>query len=86
VDTIAPKFGNILTQNKRFAEIAVSDQLSGIVSYEADIAGVWVVVEYHPNMKKLRIWLDEFTSSGPISVAVKISDAAGNTAVKQFTF
>lgn len=85
-DSIPPSIGNI-THAPSFADIAVSDNLSGITFWEAEVDGLWVVAEYHPNMKKIRVILEDL-SEKPVQrrLVLHVKDARGNDANRAFIF
>lgn len=57
----------------------VSDDLSGIGSYQLFIDGKWVLLEYEPKKKLLYHSFDSRTGAGAHELVLRVSDKTGNT-------
>ena len=63
----------------------ISDELSGIASYELRVNGEWILMNY--DYKKNLIWSEKLDESKPFKgqVVLKVSDKAGNQRTYQTT-
>lgn len=66
--------------SKEELRFIISDELSGIHSYEATINGEWVLMEY--DYKRKLIWSDKLKKDQPFAgdLVLKVRDKAGNEA------
>ena len=85
VDTIAPKIKNYnVYPNKDITHQAtiaftVTDNLSGLKSYNAFIDGKWVLLEYDPKRKRMYYRIDQRFPQGKHHWKIVIRDGKGNT-------
>jgi hypothetical protein len=92
-DTIAPKIsmakpiaGKWLTKQKSIG-IKISDDLSGIKSYNGYINGKWVLFEYEYKEKKItHVFDDALLNEGQNDLKVIVSDNLGNSAIFETQF
>jgi murein DD-endopeptidase MepM/ murein hydrolase activator NlpD len=92
-DTIAPKItiaksieGKWLTKEKAIV-LRISDELSGIKSYNGYINGNWVLFEYDNKTKKITHVFDEtLLAEGKNDLKVTVSDNLGNSAIFETSF
>jgi hypothetical protein len=92
-DTIAPKIttaksieGKWLT-DKISIQLIVSDDLSGVKTYNGYINDKWVLFEYEPKTKKLTHYFDnKLLLEGQNKLKVEVSDNVGNSAIFETHF
>jgi murein DD-endopeptidase MepM/ murein hydrolase activator NlpD len=92
-DTTPPKItiakpieGKWLTAEKAIA-LKISDDISGIRSYNGYINGKWVLFEYDNKTKKITHYFDDaFLVEGKNDLKVVVSDNLGNSAIFETTF
>ncbi len=88
-DTQAPKIRPItIKPGKNMAKnstitVKISDNLSGIKSYNGYVDGRWVLMEYDAKYARLRHWFDEKTGKGKHTFRLVVEDGVGN--VKTYT-
>jgi hypothetical protein len=85
LDTIAPKLSPLKSINGltfkggETIRFRVSDNLSGVSSYQAWLDNEWILVEYERNKKTAFLQLDRVKANGTKRILkVEISDAVGN--------
>ncbi len=81
---IAPSFGSGADLSKaRYIIFSVSDDLSGVASYRAEIDGHWVILEHDVVKNHLIHYFDDaLTGKGKThDIKLTVTDGAGNTAV-----
>ena len=76
-DTIPPKV-KVVQQNRDHFRCYITDNLSGIKSYEMRVAGEWVLMNYDP--KRNYIWSKKLDVSKPFSgnLELKVLDNVNN--------
>lgn len=92
-DTIAPKIsprnfkpGKWLN-NYRYLSLTISDDLSGINSYNAYLNGQWVLMEYEPKKRSITYNFDDKIVDGTqCNLKVVVTDNVGNTTTFEETF
>jgi len=92
-DTIAPKItiakpieGKWLTKEKAIV-LRISDNLSGIKSYNGYINGNWVLFEYDNKTQKITHFFDDaLLAEGKNDLKVTVSDNLGNSAIFETSF
>jgi len=90
IDTLSPriKFESFsLDSSKSFLEFSISDNLSGISSYNGYIDGQWVLFQYDYKTKRLFYRLDKHLrkENKNRNVLIKVSDAVGNVSSFKYT-
>lgn len=85
-DTTAPKIANPnfvegkWLSKQRYLEVEISDNLSGINTYDAYFNGKWVLMEYDYKTKKLRHdFEDNLFDEGRNDLKIVVSDNIGNS-------
>lgn len=92
LDTIAPKVNtvNFNTKTKSFRgnqiRLKISDNLSGIKSYNGYIDGKWVLFDYDAKRNALTYKFDEKCPSGEHKLKAIVTDGVGNTSEKIIEF
>jgi hypothetical protein len=90
LDTVAPK---ISPQNFSSGKsvnglgtlkIKVSDNLSGIKTYRAELNGAWILMEYDQKFNLMFITVDEYFPRGTFELKIIITDACGNQKTQMF--
>ena len=92
-DTIAPKIamakpieGKWLTKDKALV-LRISDDLSGVKSYNGYINNQWVLFEYDTKTNKITHYFDDaFLIEGKNELKVMVSDNLGNSAIFETSF
>jgi len=92
-DTIAPKItiakpieGKWLTKERAIA-LRISDDISGIKSYNGYLNGKWVLFEYDHKAKKIIHYFDDsLLLEGKNDLKVTVSDNLGNSAIFETSF
>jgi hypothetical protein len=92
IDTIAPKItplnisnGANLTSNSKI-QFKISDNLSGIDSFNALLDGKWVLMEYEPKTGSLWYRLENTLGIGKHDFQLVVSDRKNNTAMYHAVF
>lgn len=81
-DTIAPKAK--VKINNRSIYVTVSDNLAGVDRYIASIDDQWILLEYHPNMKKMIGTIPDWVKPGEHLFELKVWDKRENKTYKKF--
>lgn len=92
-DTIAPKIaivkpieGKWITTQKTL-ELRISDEMSGIKTYNGYLNGKWVLFEYEHKAKKItHVFDDAFLNEGQNDLKVIVSDNLGNSTIFETQF
>jgi murein DD-endopeptidase MepM/ murein hydrolase activator NlpD len=92
-DTMPPKIkidkkigGKWISQQETL-QFTISDDLSGIKSYEGTLNGQWVLLEYDPKSKKLvHRFSDGIVAEGKNELKVVITDNVGNSTIFETHF
>jgi len=92
-DTIAPKIymaksieGKWLT-DKKSIQFTISDDLSGIKTYNCFINDKWVLFEYEPKTKKLtHSFDDKLLLEGQNKLKIEVTDNVGNSTIFETNF
>lgn len=67
--------------NYRYLKLGISDNLSGMATYEALIDGEWVLMEYEYKNQSLTFDFENLTTEGPKHLLeVRVTDNVGNSA------
>lgn len=92
IDSISPKIipiniypGANMT-NKWSISMKITDNLSGIGSYRAEIDGKWVLMEYDAKRNMLYHYFDDKTTPGKHDFQLTVVDGVGNRSVYQANF
>lgn len=88
VDTVAPRITPSFTTDadlsaKKSMTVTISDDFSGIGSYNATIDGKWALFEYDPKTSRLIHYFDDarFGKGTTHTLTVEVTDAKGNKTV-----
>ncbi|MEC4049348.1 M23 family metallopeptidase [Flavobacterium sp. SUN046] len=92
-DTIAPKIsiakkieGKWITGQKNI-QLTISDDLSGIKSYNGYLNDKWVLFEYEPKTRKItHEFVDEYLNEGENKLKVVVMDNVGNSTIFETQF
>lgn len=92
-DLVAPKIsiakpieGKWLTSEKAIV-LSISDDLSGIKSYNGYLNGKWVLFEYESKTKKITHYFDDaYLLEGKNDLKVVVTDNLGNSAIFETSF
>lgn len=92
-DTIAPKIKprnfkeNQWLNNYRYLSLQISDDLSGIKTYNATLNGKWILMEYEPKTKTITYNFDDnIVDQTQCNLKVVVTDNVGNTTTFEQTF
>ncbi|RMG80689.1 MAG: hypothetical protein D6707_06015 [Bacteroidetes bacterium] len=92
-DTVKPRVKpfNIVPHrdmsNRKTIEFTISDGLSGIESYRAEVDGKWILMEYEYKKNRLTHYLsDGVITPGNHEIKVTVTDKAGNVAEYSLPF
>jgi hypothetical protein len=77
-DTIKPVISDVNIGNNKI-QATISDELSGIQSYNGYIDGEWVNFYYDAKNDQITYRFDEYCQSGEHNLKLVVSDAKGNT-------
>lgn len=92
LDSIPPKitplniFPNANMSKKGSIRIKVSDNLSGIKSYRAEVDGEWILMEYEPKQQLLFHNFDGRIKEGLHQFKIVVSDGVGNKSTYESSF
>lgn len=85
-DTIAPKVSNPnfvegkWISKQQFLEVSISDNMSGIATYNGYLNGKWILLEYDYKTKKLSYnFEDNIADEGRNDLKIVVSDNMGNS-------
>ena len=92
-DSIPPKLvpsnfkANQWLSNFKFLKVQISDDFSGIKSYNGSINGEWVLFEYEPKKRLLTYdFSDKTFELSKHDLRLKVEDNVGNKTVYETTF
>ncbi len=92
-DTISPKIRaknfkeNQWLTNYSYLSVLISDDLSGIKTYNATLNGKWILMEYESKKKTLTYnFEDKIIENKQYTLEVSVSDNVGNTSIFTSTF
>ena len=92
IDTVAPvikavnfKANKTLTSKQKTLKIKISDNLSGINTYNAYLNGQWILTEFDGKRSMLTYNIDEHMKKGKNTLKIVVSDAKGNTKTAVFS-
>lgn len=92
-DTVAPKIApkNFKAKqwltNYRYLSLGISDDLSGVDTYNATLNGNWILMEYEPKTRTLTYNFDDkILDKTQCDLQVVVTDNVGNTATYNSTF
>lgn len=92
LDTVAPvirPLTNFVKKSYRVSgviQFKISDNLSGIKSYNGFLNGKWVLMSYEGKTSKLTLELEKLTTPGENTLKVEIVDRVGNKTIFEKTF
>ena len=92
LDTVAPvirPLTNFVKKSYRVSgviQFRISDNLSGIKSYNGFLNGKWVLMSYEGKTSKLTLELEGLTVAGENTLKVEIEDRVGNKTIFEKTF
>lgn len=91
IDTVAPvckaknfKSAKPLSRNQKTIQVTISDNLSGISTYNAYVNGKWILAEYDGKSARLIMDLKDFPK-GRSELKIELSDAKNNRSTSRFT-
>jgi murein DD-endopeptidase MepM/ murein hydrolase activator NlpD len=82
IDTVSPKI-KVKISNRNIY-VTASDNLAGIEKYIASIDDQWILLEYHPNMKKMIGVIPDWVKPGKHLFELKVWDTRNNKTYKKF--
>lgn len=91
-DTAKPQIKPVYTYSgKNLAKydvlrFKISDNLSGVKSYNGYLDGEWVLMSYHPKSRQIRYYFDKKLSKGKHTFKVEVIDAVNNSNTYSFNF
>ncbi len=94
-DVIAPKISmsksieNKWITGQKSISLTISDELSGIKTYNGYLNGKWILFEYESKLKRItHAFVDEFLNEGKNNLKVVVTDNVGNSTIfeTQFNF
>ena len=92
-DTIAPKVSiskkieGQWISDKKSLQLTLSDDFSGIKSYNAYLNDRWVLFEYEPKTHKItHDFIDEYVNEGENKLKIVVSDNVGNSTIFETQF
>jgi hypothetical protein len=81
------KVGGKWISNLNELQFTISDELSGIKSYDGYLNGKWILMEYEPKTKKLiHHFTDGIVDEGKNDLKVVITDNVGNSTIFETQF
>ncbi len=84
---IDKKIGGKWISNINELQFTISDELSGIKSYEGYLNGNWILLEYEPKTKKLiHHFSDGIVAEGKNDLKIVITDNVGNSTIFETQF
>lgn len=91
IDTVAPTIKPIVIANdmtgKKYMEFKITDNLSGVSSYNIYINGKWVLGEYEPKKSSLKYNFDNrLPKADPYKLKVVVGDNVNNEAAYEYEF
>lgn len=91
IDTVAPTIKPIVIDNdmtgKKYMEFKITDNLSGVSSYNIYINGKWVLGEYEPKKSSLRYYFDSrLPKAETYKLKVVVGDNVKNEATYEYEF
>lgn len=92
-DTISPKISIVKSiegkwiSNQKNIDLTISDDLSGIKTYEGYLNGNWILFEYESKLKRLRHSFDDgIVAEGKNDLKVIVTDNVGNSTIFETQF
>ncbi|MDO5760299.1 MAG: M23 family metallopeptidase [Bacteroidota bacterium] len=86
IDTTTPQIKALnfkdkkqLSKNQKTLQVKISDNLSGVASYNAYLNGEWVLMEYDGKRAKLTYTIDEKLKKGSNTLKIVVKDKKNNT-------
>ena len=91
VDTVAPTIKPLVITGdmtgKRYMEFKITDNLSGVSTYNIYVNDAWVLGEYEPKKSSLRYYFDDrLTKAEKYKLKVVVGDNMKNEAVYEYEF
>jgi len=84
---IDKKIGGKWISQQNELQFTISDDLSGIKSYEGYLNGKWILLEYEPKTKKLlHRFSDGIVAEGKNDLKIVITDNVGNSTIFETQF
>lgn len=92
-DTLAPKISIAKSiegkwiSNQKYIDLTISDDLSGVKTYEGYLNGNWILFEYESKLKRLRhSFADGIVAEGKNDLKVIVTDNVGNSTIFETQF
>lgn len=92
IDTIAPtikalnfKENKTISSKLKTIDVKISDNLAGIMTYNAYLNDEWVLMEYDGKNSKLSYFIDEKLKTGENTLKIIVKDKKNNQSTKEFT-
>ena len=92
-DVIAPKISmsksieNKLITGQKSVSLIISDELSGIKTYNGYLNGKWILFEYESKLKRItHTFVDELLNEGANNLKVVVTDNVGNSSIFETQF
>ncbi len=92
-DVIAPKISmsksieNKWITGQKSISLTISDELSGIKSYNGYLNGKWILFEYESKLKRItHAFIDELLNEGENNLKVVVTDNVGNSTIFETQF
>jgi Peptidase family M23 len=92
-DVIAPKISmsksieNKWITGQKSISLTISDELSGIKTYNGYLNGKWILFEYESKLKRItHAFVDEFLNEGKNNLKVVVTDNVGNSTIFETQF
>lgn len=93
VDTVPPRIrprnirNNANMQGNQYIEFEISDDLSGINTYDIYINDVWVLPQYEPKDRSIKYYFDEYVPKNQRhNLKFIVTDRVGNEAIYECVF
>jgi hypothetical protein len=90
LDTVKPKISTAVKQDQLLSSgevvFTVSDNLSGIVKYDAYVDGAWTLTEYDPKNDRMRCEIGEALQAGNHQLKLIVKDEVNNESVFLLSF
>lgn len=85
--TIAKSIENKWITNQKSLSLTISDELSGIKSYNGYLNGKWILFEYESKSKRItHAFIDELLNEGKNNLKVVVTDNVGNSTIFETQF
>ncbi len=85
--TIAKSIENKWITNQKSLSLTISDELSGIKTYNGYLNGKWILFEYESKSKRItHAFVDELLNEGKNNLKVVVTDNVGNSTIFETQF